>query len=139
MSDEILFFLDIMSDRFWKIICSPVVIHLISVFVNNIAAFGLDIIQEKETSDTLFLTFSAFLFVYCFIWMECPQFKSINCCYHFSWKITCTKLTQFLWWIPTGRLFSTQMCKKIFEEKVWNSKYKHVSLCVFLRDIAILQ
>ena len=31
--------------------------------------------------DTLFLTFSAFLFVYCFIWMKCLQLKSINCCH----------------------------------------------------------
>ena len=44
----------------------------------------------------------------------------------------------FLWWIPMDHVFSNQMCEKTFEEEIWNNKYKHISLCMFLRDIVIL-
>ena len=71
---------------------SLIVIRCIWIFVGNITAFYLDITQAQEIFDTLFLTFSAFLFVYCFIWVEGLQLESINCCYSGSWKITCTKL-----------------------------------------------
>ena len=71
---------------------SLIVIRCIWIFVGNITAFYLDITQAQEIFDTLFLTFSAFLFVYCFIWVEGLQLESINCRYSGSWKITCTKL-----------------------------------------------
>ena len=48
------------------------------------------------------------------------------------------KTNIFLWWIPVGRLFLNQKGGQIFEKEIWNSEYKRVSLCVFLRDIAIL-
>ena len=64
-----------------KIESSFIVIRLIWIFVGNIAAFCLDIMQELEIFVTFFLTFSILLFVYCFIWMECSQLTSINCCY----------------------------------------------------------
>ena len=37
-----------------------------------------------------------------------------------------------------GRLFSNQTHEKIFEEDIPNSECKPISLCVFLKDIAIL-
>ena len=72
---------------------SFIAIWHIWIFVGDIATFCFGYNIRIRNFWYLVFTFSAFLFVYCFIWMECSQLKSINCCYCGSWRITCTKLT----------------------------------------------